>query len=151
MGQLSAAGEKFIVNEEGIRLNSYLDQVGVWTIGVGHTGPELHGGITWTREKVMEVFRADVARFAAAVTKLVGAALKPHEFDALVSFAFNVGTGNFASSTLLRKLNALDYRGAGEQFSRWNKGKINGVLTELPVLTARRRRERKLFEEGQYV
>jgi lysozyme len=147
---LSPAGEKFIANEEGIRTKSYLDQVGVWTIGVGHTGPEVGPGLVWTKEKVMEVFRADIGRFAVAVTKLVSAALKQHEFDALVSLAFNIGTGNFASSTLLRKLNGGDYRGAGEQFPRWNKGKVKGVLTELPVLTARRRRERRLFEEGRY-
>jgi lysozyme len=79
------------------------------------------------------------------VLRRVQVPLNDAAFGALVSFAFNAGLGNLGQSTLLRKLNAGDRAGAAEQFLVWNKGRVRGVLTELPGLTRRRRAERALF------
>jgi peptidoglycan hydrolase-like protein with peptidoglycan-binding domain len=89
----------------------------------------------------------DVGRFEAAVNRLVKVPLSQGQFDALVSFSFNVGEGALADSTLLRKLNARDYKGARREFARWNKG--GGRV--LPGLTRRRAAEAKLFGGGKPV
>ncbi|MBX3637244.1 MAG: lysozyme [Rubrivivax sp.] len=143
-----------------VNIDAYLDPVGIWTIGWGHAirhggdflrGPEnkataralFPGGIT--RAQAEALLRADLIDFAAGVLRLVRVTLDDRQFGALVSFAFNVGLGNLGQSTLLRRLNAGDVIGAAEQFLVWNKGRVRGVLTELPGLTRRRRAERALF------
>jgi lysozyme len=83
-----------------------------------------------------------VRKFEAGVKRLVKVPLAQGQFDALVSFSFNVGLGALGSSTLLRKLNAGDYRGAAAEFPRWNKA--GGKVYE--GLTRRRAAERSLFE-----
>ncbi len=114
---------------------------GTLTIGYGHTGPDVFIGQEITEAQGREILKADLQIAESAVTKNVKVVLKPNEFDALVSFAFNVGGGAFAGSTLLRKLNAGDRIGAADQFVRWNKSK--GV--ELAGLTKRRLAERNMF------
>lgn len=143
-----------------VNIDAYLDPVGIWTIGWGHAirhghdflrGPHnravaralFPGGIT--RAQAEALLRADLIDFAAGVLRLVRAPLDDGAFGALVSFAFNAGLGNLGQSTLLRRLNAGDFAGAAEQFLVWNKGRVRGVLTELPGLTRRRRAERALF------
>ncbi|TXH56271.1 MAG: lysozyme [Desulfurellales bacterium] len=146
--RLSKAGENFIIREEGMVLHTYKDQIGVLTIGVGHTGPDVKEGQVITEDEARSIFRRDVERFENCVRKGVpNLRLEQCQFDALVSFAFNVGCGNFASSTLLKLLNQGKISEAAEQFQRWNKagGKV------LPVLTRRRAREARLFLTGQYV
>jgi lysozyme len=83
----------------------------------------------------------DVARFEDGVNKLVTYTINQNQFDALVDFSFNLGLGNLGSSTLLKKLNAGDIKGAAEEFLRWDKagGKV------LAGLTKRRKAERDLF------
>jgi lysozyme len=141
--QTSQVGRDFIAREEGgHQLTAYQDQVGIWTIGVGHTGPEVKRGLTIAREQSEALFKLDLARFEAAVTKALagGPALHQYEFDALVSLAFNIGAGAFAGSTLAKKLRAGDFLGAAQQFAVWNKagGQAN-------VLLGRRIRETLLF------
>jgi GH24 family phage-related lysozyme (muramidase) len=143
-----------------VNLDAYLDPLGIWTIGWGHAvrfrgqllrGAENRGiaralypgGIT--RAQAEWLLRGDLVDFASQVSMLVKVPLADAQFGALVSFAFNVGTGNLAQSTLLRKLNARDYSAAADQFLVWNKGRKNGVLVELPGLTRRRRAERAMF------
>lgn len=114
-----------------------------WTIGWGSTGPDVRRGTIWTREQCDARFDADVQKFAAKVSDLVGdAATTPGQFGALVSLAYNVGIGNLRSSTLLKLHRAGDFAGAAAQFARWNKasGKV------LPGLTRRRAAERDLYE-----
>lgn len=126
---------------EGLKLSAYLCPAGVPTIGYGTTkGVQM--GQTITAAEAERLLAEDVTVFAKGVSEAVKVPLEQHEFDALVSFAYNVGLGAFRTSTLLRLLNAGDKAGAARQFDRWNKagGK------PLAGLTRRREAERKLFE-----
>jgi lysozyme len=124
---------------------AYLDPVGVLTIGWGHTddnGRQFKSGDVWTQADCDAEFLKDMAIFEQAVNGLVTVPINQDQFDALVSFAFNVGAGSLKGSTLLRKLNAGDAAGAAQEFQRWNKaaGKV------LPGLTRRRASEALLFQ-----
>lgn len=136
----SAAGIALIVGFEGERLAAYLCPAGVWTIGVGHTGPDVRPGLRIARDRSRALLAQDLARFEQAVARLAPVATQA-QFDALVAFAFNVGIDALAGSTLLRKHNAGDYAGAAAEFARWNKA---GGKT-LPGLTARRAAEARLY------
>lgn len=128
---------------EGGRLVAYQDQVGVWTIGDGHT-KGVTEGMTCTQAQAEQWLREDVAEAEAAVNRLVHIALSQEEFDALVDFVFNLGVGNFASSTLLKLLNARDIQGAIDEFDKWDRA--GGV--EVAGLLRRRQAERALFTLG---
>lgn len=116
----SEQGIDLIVQREGLRTEAYQDIVGVWTIGVGHTGDGVGPGVVWTVEKAKSVLQMDLAGCEAAINADVEVELVQNQFDALVSFTFNVGIPAFESSTLLRLLNAGDFGGAAEQFDRWH-------------------------------
>lgn len=140
---ISQAGIDAIKDYEGVRLKAYDDGVGVWTIGVGHTlGVKSTDAITM--DQVDEFLRADLEDADSAVNKRVVVPLTQGQFDALVSFVFNLGSGAFMASTLLKKLNAGDYDGAADEFLRWNKagGRV------LAGLTKRRISERMMFLTG---
>jgi len=143
---LSAAGLEFIAAHEGFRATVYRDAAGLETIGFGH---RLIGGETYpdgmTQDQARQLLASDATRAEAAVRAHVAVDLDQAQFDALVSFAFNVGAGAFAGSTLVRKLNDDDFTGAAGEFPRWNKITIGGVLTVDPGLANRRAAERKLF------
>lgn len=113
-----------------------------WTIGWGSTGVDIKQGSVWTQQQCDDRLTSDITGFAAKVSAVLGAAqTSQHQFDALVSFAYNVGVGNLSSSTLLKLHKAGDYAGAAQQFARWNKaaGKV------LPGLTKRRAAEAALY------
>lgn len=137
----SPAGVRLIQEFEGLRLNPYLCPAGVLTVGYGHTGADVVAGKAITPAEAEALLRADLGRFERAVSRLVLVPLNQDQFDALVSFAFNLGEGALASSTLLRMLNAGDYAGAAAQFGRWTLA--NGA--SLPGLVRRRAAERALF------
>ena len=106
-----------------------------WTIGWGSTGPDIRKGVVWTQEQCDDRFTEHLDSFAQGVSKLLGdTPTSQGQFDAMVSFAYNVGLGNLASSTLLKLHKAGDHAGAAAQFGRWNKaaGRV------LPGLTRRR-------------
>ncbi len=115
---------------EGLRLKAYKCPAGVWTIGYGSTGPGITAGLTWTLDQAKDRLKKDVETFAAGVAKIAGTCTQG-QFDALVSFAYNVGLGALKSSTLLRKHLAGDYAGAAREFAKWNKagGKVLAGLT----------------------
>jgi lysozyme len=140
----SPKGIALIKSAEGLRLKAYPDPGtgGLpWTIGYGSTlGVTRTMIITEAQAELM--LAADLVRFERAVERLVQVPLTQGQFDALVSFTYNVGEGNFTKSTLLRKLNAGDSEGAAEQFSRW----VNAGGKVLPGLVKRRAAERALFK-----
>lgn len=145
--KISEKGIEFLIKEEGEVLRAYKCPAGVLTIGVGHTGKDVKEGMTITKQQSRELLKADLRRFETCVDTNVSRILKQHEFDALVSFAFNVGCEAFRLSTLRKKINS--YAPATEiaaEFRKWRKG--GGKV--LPVLVARREREIKLFQEGKY-
>lgn len=139
--KISQTGLDLVKSFEGLRLKAYYDSVGVLTIGFGSTGPHVKPGMVITPKQAEDLLRDDVTRFEACVSKQVTVPLSQNQFDALVSFAFNLGCGNLASSTLLKKLNAKDYAGAASEFAKWNRagGKV------LAGLTRRREAEKALF------
>ncbi len=139
----SAAEVERLKGYESLRLNAYPDPGtggAPWTIGYGHTGPDVHPGETITREKATSLLRGDLAGAEAEVRKDVKVPVSQDQFDALVSFQFN--TGALGSSTLLHKLNAGDYAGAHAEFGRWVHGGAGQVM---PGLVTRRAQEARLF------
>ena len=137
----SPTGRAMIASFEGLRLTAYQDIVGVWTIGYGHTGPDVKPGLAITRQQADQLLVNDLARFERGVNALVTVRLNQNQFDALVSFSYNLGLSSLQGSTLLRLLNAGNFQAAADQFLRWNRagGK------EVAGLTRRRAEERKLF------
>lgn len=142
---ISKTGLDLIKQFEGLRLTAYDDGVGVWTIGYGTikypNGTRVKRGNKITQAQADEYMANDVSVFERAVNRLVKVPLTQNQYDALVSFTYNLGETNLSTSTLLRKLNAKDYKGAAEQFERWNKagGKV------MKGLTRRRIAEKELF------
>ena len=149
---ISEKGQQIIKNFEGLRLNAYRDSAGVWTIGYGstryHDGKSVKPGDKLASEtQASALFSNTLAYYEDAVNHLVKVPLNQHQFDALVSFTYNLGTGALQESTLLRKLNANDYSGAADQFLLWDKNtdSLTGQKKVLDLLTQRRREERALF------
>ena len=144
MAKVSVDGLRLVQRFEGLRLSSYLDAVGVWTIGWGHTGQvdgqPLMADMTITREKADALLYLDLKRFEDCVQTSVARNATQDQFDAMVSFAYNVGCGAFKKSTLLKMFNASDDR-AASQFARWNRG--GGRV--LKGLTRRRAVEAAMF------
>lgn len=140
----SANGLRFIAGFEGWRSHAYPDPGtggAPWTIGFGHTGRDVHPGLVISRARGFQLLRRDVATAEAAIARYVKVGLSQHRYDALVSFIYNVGVGNFATSTLLRELNHSHYHAAADQFLRWTRGG-SGVMAGL---VRRRQAERALF------
>ena len=137
---ISDEGLDLIKNFEGCELTAYICPSGVYTIGYGHTGDVLPGQ-TITQAEADALLREDVRKFEKGTNNYTNVPLNQSQFDALVSFTFNVGLGAYRDSTLLRLLNGADYEGAAGQFSRW----VNGSNGPLPGLVRRREAEEKLF------
>lgn len=156
--RVSDAGLRFIAQEEGRVLKPYRDVAGYWTIGVGHllTPVELESGsiplsdrvVAWrqgiTAKDSSDILQQDVAWAEAAVNGKVGVMLKQNEFDALVSFVFNIGVGAFGSSTLLKKLNTRAFAEVPVQMRRW----VYAGGQRVAGLANRRNREGTLFTRG---
>ena len=152
--QISAAGAQFVAHFESFKPQLYNDSGGHCTIGIGtlvHRGPcdgtepaEFKRGIT--RARAVELFTAHLEDAAATVRRLVKVPLTQTQFDALISFTYNVGGGAFGKSTLLRKLNQGDYVSVPSELARfvYSGGRIQ------PGLVRRRRSEGRLFKTGSY-
>jgi GH24 family phage-related lysozyme (muramidase) len=143
-----------------VNIDAYLCPAGIWTIGWGHAivdgGVQLKGpahkararalypgGIT--RAQAEALLRGDLVPRAASVSSLLKKPVSDAQFGALIALLFNIGAGNLAASTLVRKLNAGDVIGAADQFLVWDQARVNGVLQPLAGLTRRRRAERAMF------
>ncbi|HHB7182141.1 TPA: lysozyme [Klebsiella pneumoniae] len=145
MMQTSDKGIALIKKFEGCKLTAYQDSVGVFTIGYGWTQPvdgkPIRAGMTIKQETAERLLKTGLVSYESDVSRLVKVGLTQGQFDALVSFTYNLGARSLSTSTLLRKLNSGDYAGAADEFLRWNKagGKV------LNGLTRRREAERALF------
>lgn len=148
--RLSSRGIAFIKSWEGLRLKAYQDGKGVWTIGYGTTGPGIHRGLVWTKQQAEDAFLHSVLHVEQAVNALVKVAVIQPQFDAMCSLAYNIGTFNFQQSTLLRRVNALDFHSASKEFGKWNHitNPRTGVLEVDKGLTNRRTAETVLFNES---
>lgn len=149
---LTSGGARLIKDFEGLELTAYPDPgtgADPWTVGYGHTGPEVRKGVTVTQAEADALFDKDVQKFVNSVRDCTAKAKTTQcQFNALVAFTYNVGPANLTKSTLLRKHLAGDYVGAAEEFLKWNKaaGKV------MAGLTRRRQSERDLYlGKGPYV
>jgi lysozyme len=135
------AATDLIKGFEGCRLKAYQDVGGVWTCGWGSTGPDVGPNTVWTQAQADSRLEHVVTAVESVVKSLVHVTLSENQLAALVCFAYNVGTSALGGSTLLKKLNAGDPRGASDEFIKWDhvKGKV------VPGLLNRRHAERALF------
>ncbi|WP_438979585.1 lysozyme [Polynucleobacter sp.] len=153
MRTLSNEGIQLIQHFESCRLKTYLCSAGKLTIGWGHTGADVKPKMVITQARADELFRIDVSRFVKDVNFLVKADITQKQFDALVSFAFNVGSDidkdtiaeGLGDSTLLRLVNAGSFSKAADEFPKWNKQTVNGKKVVVLGLSKRRAAERSLF------
>lgn len=135
---------KMIYGEEGLRLKAYLDPVGVPTIGYGHTkGVKL--GQTITKEQAVQLAQQDIKQFENAVDRNIKVPLSQNQYDALVSFAFNLGEGNLKK--ISGDINAGNFAKAAKRMLSFNKARDRrtGQMKRLPGLVSRRKREANLF------
>lgn len=137
-------GKNLIKEFEGFRAEAYLCPAGIWTVGYGTTkinGNKVKSGMKITTDEADMFLEQDLKSFEDSINRLVSVELTQNQFDALVAFVYNVGAGNFETSTLLKKLNAGLFEEAAEQFLRWDKAKGK----TLAGLTRRRKAEKNLF------
>jgi len=128
---------KLVKDSEGCSLRAYRDPIGIWTIGFGHTGPEVIDGLEWTVAQACAQLAADLQIACEGVLKLVHVSITQGQLDALTDFAFNEGIGQLRNSTLLRKLNSGYRDEVPAELERW----VFAGGKKLPGLIARRQRE----------
>jgi lysozyme len=143
----SAPMRAMIENWEGNELEAYQDMVGVWTIGYGHTGPDVHEGQIITQAEADQLLTNDLHSFEVAVTGLVhGSATSQQQFDAMVSFSYNLGSGALAESEVLSYHLAGNYPAAAADFSHW----ANAGGHQVQALLNRRNGEAAVYLNGDY-
>jgi len=130
---------------EGCKLTAYQCPAGIWTIGYGSTGGDVVEGLSITAAQAEARLLHDVRHAEDCVKAFVKVEINQHQYDALVDFCFNVGGGNFAQSTLLKKVNANKFDEVEQEFLRWDKagGRV------LKGLHDRRVKEAELFNEKE--
>ena len=138
-------GQELIKEFEGCRLYSYQCPAMIWTIGYGHTGPDVVEGLHITQAVANQMLRDDLDRFEKAVITNIDVALDQCEFDALVSFSYNCGAGALQESTLRKRLNRGEDKPTvfAEELPRWTSG-------GMPGLVRRRNAEVKLANQKQF-
>ena len=148
MMKTTESGVDLIKKFEGKRLAAYPDPAtggDPWTIGYGHTSmagpPAVKKGMKITDSEATDILVKDLGVYETAVAKVLTSKPNGNQFSAMVSLCYNIGPGNFAKSSVLRKFNSGDIKGAADAFRSWNKaaGKV------MAGLTRRREEERKLF------
>lgn len=148
--ELNKEGIDLVRRFEGFRSRPYLCPAGKPTIGYGMTMYPNGKPVTLqdkpiTEAEAVTMLAALLKQFADQVKPLIKVTLTDNQFSALVSFAYNVGIGNFRSSTLLKRLNEQKFDQAANEFLQWSKARVNGVLQPMPGLVKRRIAERALF------
>lgn len=137
----SQNGIELIKKFEGCRLETYICPAGVFTIGYGHTGADVKSGMKITQEEAETLLKNDLKAFEKGVQRIIKKELTQNQFDALVSFAYNLGLENLKKSTLAKLINQDKIKEAANQFERWvyaNGVKLNGLIR-------RRKAEKELF------
>ena len=143
---ISDEGLELIKHFEGCELEAYKCAAGVWTIGYGHT-KNIQEGDKWSQDKAdFMLWRELEEEYEQYVHDYVHVPLNQSQFDALVSWTYNLGPANLKASTMLKKLNNGEYEEVPAQMARWNKATVNGKRTVLEGLTRRRKAEGQLFE-----
>lgn len=137
----SDSGRALVKEFEGFNLQAYQDGGGVWTIGYGHTGDDVHQWLIITDGDAENFLTKDLAGAEHTVNAAVKVPITQNQFDALVDFAFNLGGHALATSTLMRLLNEGDKMGAANEFAKWD----HSGGKEVPGLLRRRLAERDLF------
>jgi lysozyme len=138
---------KLIESWEGKYLTAYYDPVHVITIGYGHTGPDVHPGQIITEVQADQLLSNDLHKFEISVTNLIAnSPTNQHQFDALVSFAYNLGSGALKGSTLLKYHLSKNYVAASKEFSKWDHA--GGIV--LAGLLRRREGEAQVYLSGVY-
>ena len=138
----SQNGIELIKKFEGCRLETYICPAGVFTIGYGHTGADVKSGMKITQEEAETLLKNDLKAFEKGVQRIIKKELTQNQFDALVSFAYNLGLENLKKSTLAKLINQGKIKEASSQFERWvyaNGVKLNGLIR-------RRKAEKNLFD-----
>ncbi|MBE4973212.1 lysozyme [Serratia sp. X3] len=142
---ISKNGIELIKRFEGLRLKAYQDSVGVWTVGYGWTQPvdgkKVGPGMQIDQATADRLLKCGVVLYEQGVNQLVKVRITQGQFDALVSFAYNLGLRSLSTSTLLKKLNTGDKAGAADEFGKW----VNAGGKRLDGLVARRAAEREMF------
>ena len=140
---------EFVKRFEGFKATAYKCSAGKWTCGFGRTRG-INKRTKCTEEEATKWLKEDLEVAENAVKRLVKVELKQNQFDALVSFTFNVGQGALSISTLLKKLNSGDVRSAGFELLKWDKVRKNGKLEVSKGLARRRIAELNMFESAIY-
>ncbi len=146
MRAINAAGLAIINAGEGDKLRAYQDQRGIWTIGRGHTGRDVHPGLVITEAESIALQRRDLAGFCAAVDNLThDVPTTDNQFSAMVSLTYNIGPTAFKTSHVMSYHRAGNHAAAADAFLSWDKTHINGQLVLDPPLLERRKKERALY------
>ena len=141
----SAEGIALIKKFEGCELKAYQCSAGVWTIGYGHT-KDVEEGDTISKDQAEEMLVEELHEYENYVNEYVNVALSQNQFDALVSWVYNLGPANLTASTMLKVLNDGKYEEVPYQMKRWNKagGKV------LDGLVRRREAEALLYQGREW-
>lgn len=130
---------------EGLELTAYQDVAGVWTIGYGHTGPDVHKGLTITQDQAEELLYRDLAWVRKEIEQTVKVKLTICQEAAITGLIYNIGGAAWRKSTCLKRLNNGNPEGAAEALTWFNKARVGGELKVVPGLVRRREAERQLF------
>ena len=122
MRRINQAGIDLIKHFEGMMLTAYKCPAGIWTIGIGHTGPDVSEGLTITEPRAIDLLHRDLNDSETAVMQQITVPLNDNQFAALVSFTFNCGAGALNKSTLRKKLNAGEYSAVPAELMKWVRG-----------------------------
>lgn len=146
---ISERGLRHVMEFEGLRLRAYQDVAGVWTIGYGHTRTA-HPGMVITQPEARSLLKLDIQDAEEAVKRLIKVPLSQNQFDALVSWTFNLGEGALAESTLRRRLNGGEYTAVPDEMQRWNKATNpeTGRKEVVDGLVRRRKAEAAMWSEA---
>lgn len=152
--EMSDQGVVYLMKREGNAPVAYQDVGGVWTICTGaildiNDQPVIRG-LRYDTQQCLSILSRDISNHSKAVQKCVYVPLYQYQFDALTSFAFNIGNYAFCGSTMVRELNKGDYSAASGQFLKWTKVTVKGKKVTSPGLVNRRTADKALFDQGKY-